>query len=378
MAGAQVTVFSFAPVPESEAEGIQIKPPGRQMGDYRYLSYRFGGRALRKAMDERGVEVVNALNLTPFGVWALQAGKRPLIASALGADVLEYPPKLDLSPVLAARSWDNVEGGAAHHRYGWKRRLHRRQVGRVLKGADLVTGDNQTLLDAMGDWFGVPASKMKLLRWGVEPELFEANETRQNEIRRKFGITPGQTVIFSPRGAKAIYQGDIIIEAFEKLLVAGHTDCRFIMLGVGYEVANKVENLAWKLEEQYPNFQFVREQLPREEVSLLWKEVDVFVSAPVYDGYSAALAEGRYVGAVPVVNDIPATRELVQHQQNAWFSEPFTVNQLASDLEEIIKELPRWKTAFAEKNQAWIRENSLMMSSAETFLGWCKVLKANE
>ena len=97
------------------------------------------------------------------------------------------------------------------------------------------------MLDKMRDWFAVPEKKMKLLRWGVEPELFQANENQSEQIRKKFGIQPGQPVIFSPRGAKAIYQGDIIIDAFEKLLVAGHSECRFIMLGAGYEIAKKVD-----------------------------------------------------------------------------------------------------------------------------------------
>lgn len=372
--GAKVTVFSYDGGKIPETDCVQVKPPVRQKGNFSYSSYLLGGRALNKELNLRNVDIVNALNITPFGVWALKSGKRPLIASALGADILEYPPELSMSPSLAQRSWDNVEGDPSTDGYGWKRRFHRRQVGKVLQGADLVTGDNQTLLDAMQDWFGVAPASMKLLRWGVEPELFDLGEAEQSRIRAKFGIHPGQTVVLSPRGAKAIYQGDLIIEAFAKLLAEGHADCRFILLGAGYTVANKVEQRAAELEKAYPNFLFVRDQLPREEVAGLWNEVDLFVSAPVYDGYSAALAEGRFVGAVPVVNDIPATQELIRHKENGWVTHPFTVDQLSQDLSHLLAHLPEYQYRFAAENKPWITQNSLQSTAANQFIDWCKIL----
>ena len=389
LAGAKVTVFSFeaeesgglhVSVPgrgdleQALIECVQVKPLFRRKGKYSYLSYLYSGEELGKELDRRNVDIVNALNITPFGVWALQTGRKPLIASALGADILEYPPGLELSPALKQRSWDNVEGSVTGRGYGLKRRFHRGQVEKVLRYADLVTGDNQTLLDCMRDWFRVDEQRMKLLRWGVEPELFESSETEQERVREQFGIQKGETVILSPRGAKAVYQGDIIIDAFERLLANGYADCRFIMLGAGYEVANNVEWRALALEKQYPNFRFVREQIPRETVALLWKEVDVFVSAPVYDGYSASLAEGRYVGAVPLVNDIPATRELIRHGENGWIVDPFTAEGLAKALEQVLKDLPEVKNKFGPTNRKWIEAHSMQSTSAEMFLQWCELL----
>ena len=62
-------------------------------GNYTYLSYLFGGRPLRNALKEHQIQVLNPINITPYGVWALRSRYRPIVAVAMGADILEYPPK---------------------------------------------------------------------------------------------------------------------------------------------------------------------------------------------------------------------------------------------------------------------------------------------
>ncbi len=394
-AGAKVTVFSFDADKHGGLPSVQV-PTASLKQEYNYFSYLRSGPELCTALNAAGVDLVNALNITPFGVWAASAGARPLIASAMGADILEYPPRKlrNLSP--GARSWDNIEGSHQPHvklKERLKRQYFRRKVSRTLRKADLITGDNRVLVNAVRDWFGIPEEKIRLLRWGVEPELLVPDENEGRKLRDRFGIQQGATVILSPRGAKAIYQADLILEAFAQLLEANKKETiavgseisssgrpprglpfHFIMLSAGYEVSRKVKDKAQYLSQRHPNFTFVDEMMDRKEIAQLWHLVDIFISAPVYDGYSASLAEGRYTGAIPVVNPIPGNLELIQHGENGWVTSPFTPTQLAKDLTTILKNKTQLKAKFQVKNREWIEEHSLVKQNAKLFLGWAEEL----
>lgn len=370
-AGAEVVVMSYDPVPEGLAfKAIQLVPRSGVAGRYSYLDYVRGGRILAQALAAERIDVVNPLNITPFGVWARQSGFHPVVACAFGADILEYPPQ-GRGPAGSGRGWEATElepGRWSRWKAAWKRRYFRKQVARALSHADFITGDNQYLVDCMADWFRIGLEKLAVLRWGVEPDLFRSNPGLIDAVRERFGIKPGQRVVLSPRGMKPIYQADIIVEAFGRLLAAGRTDTQFILLGAGYRVAPEVSNRAQILAKTFPNFRFVTEAISREEMHALWQLVDVFISAPVYDGYSAALAEGRYVGAIPVVNDIPANRELIRHGENGWICSPFDVPTLVHDLAQVLDRVPEMRPKFAPANRAWVMEHSLVSTNAKLFL----------
>lgn len=374
-AGARVTVFSFDQGLPGDENWVRIPAPLAPGGKYSYLSYLKGGKRLAESIKAHRIDLVNALNVTPFGVWAIRSGFKPLVASALGADILEYPPPGTPLPHPAARSWSNPDATLSRR---WKlalsRNYYRRRVAEVLAQAQLITGDNQHLLDCMRDWFQVPAPKLKLLRWGVEPELFDANPALVESLRRKYSVRPGEKVVLSPRGAKSVYQADIILDAFAQLLHGGVKDTHFLMLSAGYEVAGEVRRKAEALQAQFPHFHFEPGILPREEVYAMWNLVDVFISAPVYDGYSAALAEGRFAGAIPVVNDIAAHRELISHGTNGWMVTPFTAAQLAQDLMMILQDSEELKAKFAPANRKWIETHSLVKQNASLFLEWMEEL----
>ncbi len=377
-AGAQVTVFSYDAPQHQEFPAVRV--PTVQPDTYRYRDYLRGGPALRAALDTHQIDLVNALNVTPFGVWAHQTGFRPVVASALGADLLEYPPRPSMSPLLRSRSWANVEGqtGPSARIRQWARRQYfRGKVRTALQGADLVTGDNQVLVDAAVDWFGVPREKVRLLRWGVEPELFAVSEAQVQAVRERWNIPQGARLVLSPRGAKAIYNADVILEGFAQALAQVGPEVHFLMLSAGYAVSERVQARAEALVQQYPNFHFEAGRVPREMVYALWNIVDVFVSAPVYDGYSAAVAEGRYAGSIPVVNDISGNREVITHQENGWMVDPFQPGTLAAALVELLAQLPRWQARFKEKNRLWIEKNSLVKENAKRFLDWGEELLRN-
>lgn len=380
-AGQEVTVFSFSDKTVPDVSCVRVAPKFTFRGNITYFSYMGSGKRLREALLKENIDIVNPINVTPYSVWARKAKLRPMLSVAMGSDILEYPPKSE-EQISAERLWMRTQGGAL----GWleklqmpiKKWLFRREVRKALDASDFVTGDNMVLVDAVRNWFSVPVEKSRLNRWGIEPELFEMSKAAEEGIRKKYAILPGQPLLTSPRGIKAIYQGDIILDAIEKLLRAGKlAGTRILMLSAGYAVPADIEVKASQLEADFPQFSLIRTSIPREEMCLLWNLTDAFISAPVYDGYSNALSEGRYIGAVPIVNDTPATREVMIDGIHGKVVIPFTSENLAAEVEQVIDELDEWKKKVSAVNRGWVEKEATLSVNIRAFIEQAQELIEN-
>ena len=367
--GAEVTVFSFSDEKIEGVRCVKIKPWG---GRLTFAAFRRSGPRLKQALLKHKVDVLNPINITPYGVWAARSGFRPLAAVSMGADILEYPPARSAAPDVAWMQTDppGFVGKVANR---FRHRYFRKLVKEALDVASFVTGDNLVLVHAVRDWFGIAEDKLQLNRWGVEPPLFEVSEAEKESLRKQFEIEPGQPVVLSPRGMKPIYQGELILDAFAKLLEEGRTE-KFIMLSAGYAISKAVRKRSAELSERFPNFHYEADVIPRERVLQLWSLVDTFISAPVYDGYSNALAEGRYAGAVALVNAIPGNLEVVEHDVHGLVVDPFIANNLTVDLRYTLNNLEALKARFAPVNKTWIEANSVMDVNIKRFLERCEEL----
>lgn len=362
-AGAETVIFTLS---DLKGEGIvNLTPPVVWGGRYRFPSYLLTAQTLKKALISHNIDVLYAMHLTPFGVWARLSGFRPTIVAAMGADVFEYTTPQNrrwretaLRPTLLDRLKENVS-----------RPFYRKAVAETLRYADAITADNQPLIDEIVRFFGVSQKKTHLIRWGLDETVFETQAAASPAILKKFGAPPGSQIILSPRGAKPIYQTDIILRAIERFLDVSHQNIFFIVLSAGYEISPDIKKEALRLQKKYPNrFRFVENLLTAEETAALWQVTDAFISAPVYDGYSAAVSEGRFAGAVPIVNATPGALEIITDGQNGLVVEPFTAENLFQILLNVAPVLPELKQKFAPLNRKWIIQNGLLTQSAKDFL----------
>ncbi|MEL6695012.1 MAG: glycosyltransferase family 4 protein [Bacteroidota bacterium] len=370
--GAKVTVFSFF---EGEIEGatcIRIPPQRTLQGKITYFSYLHSYEDLREALYTHQIDVLNPINVTPYGVWGARTGFRPLVQIAMGADILEYPPTLEELELPTHRLYSSNRtqklGPVQQAIFPFKWRTFRKNVAAALEAADLVTGDNLQLTEALEKWFQVPSDKIRLNRWGIEEKAFDVPPSQIAALRQKLQIRQWQRVILSPRGLKPVYNGDVILQAMELLLKRGVRDAHFIVLSAGYDVPKEQEAKALELATQFDNFTYLQELIPREEMMILWRMVDAFVITPMYDGYSNALSEGRFVGAIPIVNDIPAHRELMQHAYNGLVVESLAPDTLADMMRYALEHTDVLKERFTPVNQAWIHEHALLESNIQAFI----------
>ena len=374
-AGVDVSVFSFSKEKLPNAPCIQIKPRFTIGARLTYLSYLGSKDRLAKALLKAKVDVVNPLNVTPFGVWAREATSLPLACVAMGADVLEYPPHISQA-IAAERRWESAGTLGPWRRSVQQLKWHffRHQVDRTLRASQLITGDNLELVHAVRDWFHIDPSRVLLNRWGIEPELFEEDLVIQQKLRHQIGLSPDQKMILSPRGLKPVYQADLVLAGFQQLLAAGERETKLVVMGTGYQTPPQLDQWATRLHQQYPNFHYQRDLLPREWMPQLWHLTDAFVNIPAYDGFSNALNEGRYAGAVPIINDIPAHREVCEDGLHAYYLEQADAHGLANCLQDLIPKLDSAKAQLALANQKWVEAQAVLLPNMKRMREWMQDL----
>jgi len=91
------------------------------------------------------------------------------------------------------------------------------------------------------------------------------------------------------------------------------------------------------------------------------------------------VAEGRTVGAIPLVSDLPAYREELIPDETGLFIAPFTPSRLAATLAEVLARTQDGPAAYArlrQRNQAWAEEHADILPGARRFLDSCQQLVA--
>lgn len=135
--GWRVSVVSARPGPIDGAE-LRLLPPVRRSADW---LWRVG--AARRALDALAPDLVHAHYVSSYGYLAARSGRRPLVLTAWGSDLLVTPRR------SRAMRWLT----------GW-----------TLRRADLVTGDSLDLLAAIDGYR--PRHPAQQVHWGADLERF--------------------------------------------------------------------------------------------------------------------------------------------------------------------------------------------------------------
>ncbi|MCS7162055.1 MAG: hypothetical protein NZ958_01825 [Bacteroidia bacterium] len=345
-AGAEVLFVGVEKAPPDLTPYYCIGPPVEKPTFWIFWQRR---RALRAFLVAQRVDLAHPIHLTPSGVWVWLSGFRPYLPYAMGADVLEYGPK---RPALR-RSWSLQSASPSlllYLRTFLRRNLMPALLRATLRQSLAVVADNYEL--SFTCKFFTKTKKIIELPAGIQV-------ASRAEFERR-GILVG-------RGTTYLYQADIILEGVRRYLAEGGQQPIYWLRGL-YSPHPTLLRQIRQLGQEYKNrFYFFENILSPVRLWRLWQEVAAFISAPVYDGYSYAVAEGRLAGSLPIVNAIPAHLEILTHGYNAYIVEPFTAARLAQALHEVEEWLagpPFW----AGPNAEWVQRFSDLAQAAHWFL----------
>ncbi|HTK31678.1 MAG TPA: glycosyltransferase [Candidatus Saccharimonadaceae bacterium] len=259
--GHDVAVWSLEPAPPGfAAHALPATPlPG-------FLRYPLALPALSRDLARFAPDLVDAHYVPNYGVLGALTGRRPLVVTAWGSDLLTTGRR---DPLQRARA-----------RY-------------VLSRADAVLTDAENLGTAARELGAAPA-RVHVVPWGVDPARFRPG------VRE-----PG--LVLSTRMHETVYDLDVVVEAAARVL-AERADARLVIAGDGSRRA-ALERLAAR---RLPagRFTFVGRLEPDALAAWLGR-ADVYVSASRSDSTSLSLLEAMAAGALPVVSDIAGNREWV-------------------------------------------------------------------
>lgn len=362
-AGAEVIFVGLEPEPPELRPYVCAGPPIERPT---LLDFWRRRRALREILAEQQIAVAHPIHLTPSAVWVWASGFQPYVPFAMGADVLEYGPQ---APPLS-RSW-SLQGKNPRWRdylTAYARRLLLPPLLRAtLREAAFSLADNYELCKTKK--FFVKNKKYVELPGGIALEEVEREWERvEGEVAEALSRLR-RPIVLAPRGATLLYRADVILEAFTQYLQRSSQKLALFLLAGPYPIHPTIAQQAETLEKHYPeNFFFFRKVLSKKEMQVLWRASSALLSAPLYDGYSYALAEGRYAGCLPIVPALPGYLELLTHGYNAYFVEPFTAPRLAKAFHELEPLLSAPERPWASPNIQWVRRFSNLHHSAQTFL----------
>lgn len=243
-----------------------VLPPVRRSSDW---LWRVG--AARRAIRRLQPDLVHAHYLTSYGYLAARAGRRPLVMTAWGSDLLVTPR--ESVPKRWLTAW-------------------------TLRRADLVTGDSPDLLAAAQAL--APGVRTELIHWGVERARFAPVP---------WSAKPGFEAV-SLRSWEPNYRIDTILRAFA-LLRQRWPEARLHLLGGGSQeeaLRALVDELALQTAVQFHG------RLDDAGMAAVLARCKLSISVPESDATSVSVLESMACGLAVVASDLPANRDWLQSE----------------------------------------------------------------
>jgi len=282
---------------------------------------------LRREIARFEPDVVNALYVTGYGFVGVLAGRRPVVVSALGSDLLvDYPASA----------------------------VHRAQVRFALSRADLVTTDADVLSAAARE-AGAHADRILKAYFGIDETLFHPGDAVRDS---------DPPLVVSTRNLHPVYDLDTLLGAAPAINGAG---ARIILCGDGPERGRLEERAA----REGLDAVFAGRQAP-EAIAALLRRAAVYVSTARSDSTSVSLIEAMACGAVPVVTGIEANREWIDDGRGGRLVPPGDSAALAGAVADVLGD-DAFAAAARERNRRIVEERGRfednMRRVEEAFLG---------
>jgi glycosyltransferase involved in cell wall biosynthesis len=180
----------------------------------------------------------------------------------------------------------------------------------ILDRATLVTARSNFMKDRLLK-MGVEERKIEVNSWGIDMDHFKRNRHTQ-KLKQKFGIDPEAFVFFDPRSANSLYNKDIIIRAFSKL-VDNSSENTVLVIAAMFATADQLHGLK-ELVSQLGIESMVHfiGNIAYEEMPEWYSLSECTISVPSSDGMPQTIFEAWACGSFLIVGDLPQYNEFVE------------------------------------------------------------------
>jgi glycosyltransferase involved in cell wall biosynthesis len=250
----------------------------------------------RRAIRSFEPDVVHAHFVTSYGLLGLTSGRKPLVVTGHGSDLLTSPRNPFMRVV----------------------------VKRVLRASSLVTVPSTEMQEVARRLAAPQRPPISVFQYGVEVDRLVEVGDREHAGRKP----DGELRIVSVRFLEPLYRIDLLLHALHVLADRGVSFTCDLAGGGSQRPA--LEALAAELE--LSGRVTFHGNLPPDDVERLVGAADVYVSVAGTDGMSISLLEALALGTIPVLSDIAANRPWIKDGISGLLSGD-TPQQLADALQ---------------------------------------------
>jgi glycosyltransferase involved in cell wall biosynthesis len=323
--------------------GKKTAGPGRAAApdpSLHILQYLFAVPAVRKIVGAVEPDIVNAQQVSNYGMLGAMSGFHPLAVTALGTDVL----------VLPRRSW-----------------LDKKRIAYALSRADLITSMADHMTEVLTHELGADRPKIIVNHFGLDPMVFAPTNRPPRPA--------DEVVLISTRHFRPVYNLEQLIRALPKVFDE-LTRALLVMYSDGPE-RPRIEELARELD--VADRVDFRGSQPMAVVAEGLRDADIYVNVSRSDGANISLLEGMICGCYPVCSDIPACTQWVADGGNGTVIPLDDPDALARVIIAAARDVDR-RAAVRKPNEEIVRARGLlednMRKSEEAFIELVKRFKA--
>lgn len=223
-----------------------------------------------------------------------------------------------------------------------------------LRRVDVITCDSRDTQQRIVALTERPADHVRVIQWGVDTDLFY----RKPPDAALFHSIAGhdRPVVYSARNFTPLYNLDIVVEAFGRVLRDVPDALLVMKQNTGtpeYRAAIEAQIAAAGLQ----NAVRIVDSMPYERIPDLYRMASVMVSVPSSDGTPMSLLESMACEVPPVVSDLPSLREWISDGWNGYLVAPRDAGALAGRIRDVLADRDAAKT-FGTRNREIVNQRA--------------------
>lgn len=293
------------------------------------LKYICAIPAIRKAIRAIHPDVLDVHGMSTYGAYGLHPLKQyPYLATIYGPDL-----------TMHARNY----------------RLLAHMAKLCFRRAARIFSSTPTTLDVIREVCGLDCQEKFVARsWGIHTEvLLKDAAARRRTIREEFGVPEGTRIVLHNRQFTPFWHIDQILEAARALL-ARRSDLLFwfvcpVTNSMGEAFIEKKQNelasagLSDRIVLHGPQ--------DHERMISFMHASDLYLCMGTNDQLSSSVLEAMCCGLIPVLHDLPAYHEVIQHKANGFLVPRITPEILEQQLVEILDTFSHLRAQIAGPNR---------------------------
>jgi len=251
------------------------------------------------------------------------------------------------------------------HRDGRARGLSGWIVRRALRGADLITTNDETLADFLQAAYGLDRRRVRGFSWGVDLTVFRPGlEEARARWRAELAAPAESPIVLYPRNFDPHWGAELFMEALGPVLARRPEAIAVILAPAPTPFRQRMKSLA-RERGQEPAVRWIERVLNPPEMAGLYNAAEVFVSAPRSDLLAMTVLEALACGCFPVLADLPAYRK------HAWPGADHAIvldrpdpAALAEAIVSAFEDGPRRRRAAAYNAERMVRQEDARINMA--------------